>query len=171
MSHRRIYHVPHGTPYRVENSLRGVRRAARLGYDAIDLDLQITSDGVVVCTHWGQPLLKDGFYDPLGRIKRTARVRDLTWRQVQRLRTRDGYRIRRLRRVLKECRRVGIEACVEPKADSRFKRDRVWTSIRADADHTKARVSVRSLRNLPIPGAGTRRVKAARRAGFEAWTI
>ncbi len=168
MSHRRIYHVAKGEPYHRGNSLRGIRRAARLGYDAIDLDLQITSDGVVVNTHWGQPLLRDGFYDPRGRIKRTARVRDLTWREVKRLRTRDGYRIRRLRRVLRACKRHGIEACLEPKNDPRFTRDRVWASIRADADLTGAHVSVRALRHL---GRGVRRVRAARRAGFTAWTI
>lgn len=171
MSHRRIYHVPHGAPYRWGNSIRGARSAKRLGCDAIDWDLQMTKDGVIVVTHWGQPLKLDGFYDPQGRIPRDARVRDLTWRQVKRLRSADGYRIRRLSRMLVVARLVGIEACVEPKADKRFERDATWEQVRVMQRRTGARVSVRAIRNLPTPDAGLRRVKAARRAGFEAWTI
>lgn len=159
----RIFHLLQ--PFKhVENSVRGVRRAKRLGFDAIDLDMQITKDGRVVCTHWGQPLALDGFVDPLHRIGRHTTVSELPWSKVRRLVVPRGmYRIRPLTRLLAECKRQNITAVIEPKADPRFVQDWVWQQIRCAQQATGARVKVRSLY--------TRNVTAATRNGFDAWHI
>ena len=166
----RILHVAYPTPKHVENSVRGVRRAARRGFDAIDLDMQITKDGVIVGTHWGRPLIKDGFRDPRHLIGRHAQVRDLTWTQVSRLvagRWPRRYRIARIERLLSECADRGVVALLEPKGDRRFAQAWPWEHIRDVAEDVGCVVSVRALTELD----GRAHVAAARRAGFEAWEI
>lgn len=167
----KIFHVKWPIWKHVENSIRGIRKAARLGYDAIDLDLLITKDGVIVVCHWQRPLLYDNFEDRLHRIKVRARINRLTWKQVQRLRAEDGYRIVRVERALRECAQQKIIAYLEPKNDERFELDWPWQQIRAIAKEHGTKVRVRSIRNFPTKGAGTRRVRAARRNGFKARTI
>jgi glycerophosphoryl diester phosphodiesterase len=167
----RIFHVSWPTYKHVENSLRGIRRAARRGFTAIDLDLQITRDGVIVVTHWDRPLLRDAFFDPLKRLDKHARVSELTWRQVRRLRTLGGYRIVTLERALRECRKRRIEALIEPKGDPRWLDLDIWHSVAALARVSGARVEVRTLRDLGGRGAGFKRAQLAREVGFNAWTI
>ncbi|MBO9523905.1 MAG: hypothetical protein J7518_20415 [Nocardioidaceae bacterium] len=166
---RRIYHVPHGTPYHQENSLRGIRKAAAEGYTSIDLDMQMTKDGVIVGTHWGQPMLRDGFRDPLLPLARKARVADMKWRRVRRLRTKDGgYRIQRLETLLAECARLDIEAVLEPKSDPRFRTVATWQRIRVMQRVAKARIAAYALPEL----GGAESMKAAKEAGVkDAWVI
>lgn len=76
--------------YAKENSPQGIKYAAKNGYDSIDLDIQITKDGVPVNTHWGQPMAKDGFYDPLHQLPDSKQVSDMTLAEVTRLRNHDG---------------------------------------------------------------------------------
>lgn len=159
----RIYHRLQ--PFKhVENSLRGIRLAARGGYDAIDIDLQMTDDGVIVATHWGRPLAHDGFHDPEGKIPRYRPVRRMTWAQVSRL-VSGGYRIRRIERILRSCADRGVVAVLEPKGDPRFTHDWPWQHIAAVADDCGATVSVRALHE------NADALPAARRAGFQAWEI
>jgi hypothetical protein len=89
----RMFHKEDNLPintYAKENSPQGIRYAANNNYDSIDLDIQITKDGVPVNTHWGQPMAKDGFYDPLGKLKPGTQVSDMTLEEVTRLRNHDG---------------------------------------------------------------------------------
>jgi glycerophosphoryl diester phosphodiesterase len=172
------YHLKWPRMKHEENSLRGIKYAARHRWPMIDLDLLITKDGVVVNTHWDRPLVRDGFRDPLGQIGRDAQVRDLTWVQLSRLvagRWPRRYHIQRVERVLHECARRGIVAGLEAKDDPRFEQDDVWAQIRAavDAAGLDARTDVRvwAIRNFPTTDAGLRRVRAARRHGFTAYTI
>lgn len=163
----RILHVEYPVMKHVENSLRGVRRAARR-HEAIDLDMQITKDNRIVGTHWPRPLLRDGFRDPRRRIGRHARVRDLTWAQVSRLRAGHRprlYRIQPIERLLYECARRGVVAVLEPKGDPRFTQDWTWQHIAKTAEAYGATVSVRALRE------NADALPAARRAGFKAWEI
>lgn len=76
--------------YAKENSPQGIRYAANNNYDSIDLDVQITKDGVPVNTHWGQPMAKDGFYDPLHKLNANTQISDMTLEEVTRLRNHDG---------------------------------------------------------------------------------
>lgn len=172
---RRIYHVPHGVPYHRENSLRGIRYAASVRHDdgtrrytSIDLDLQMTKDGVIVGCHWGQPMLRDDFRDPLRPWARKGVVRNMSWRRVRRLRVpRTKYRIQRLETLLAECARLNIEAVLEPKSDPRFQQDSTWRRIRIMQKMTGADVAVYALPEL----GGEKSVAAAKRLGFTAWVI
>lgn len=165
----KIYHVPHGTPYHKENSIRGIRKAKALGYDAIDLDLQMTKDGVIVCTHWGQPMLHDGFRDPLLPFAdRRRQVRHMRWARVRRLRVARGkYRIQRLEVLLAECARLGITAVLEPKGDPRFRTTATWMRIRVMQRASGATVNVYALPEL----GGEASVAAATAEKFHAWVI
>lgn len=165
----RIFHVSWPTPKHVENSVRGIRYAARHGYDAIDLDLLITRDDVIVGCHWVHPMLRDGFRDPLRRISATKAVRSLSWEQVSRLvagRRPRRYHISRVERLLRACADNGIIAFLEPKNDDRFEQDWPWREIRKAADACGAHVRVRSIEDLGGNDAGVRRVRAAERNGF-----
>ena len=136
-----IAHVAKGVPYFLLNSIRGLRAARRARKPRADRDLQITSDGVVVVSHWPRPLLAHGprghdvFVDPLGRLGRTRTIRSMTWEEVNRLRTkRGGYRINRLARDLEEAGRLGIGVVLEPKnTDPRWRDPQLWRDIKAQA--------------------------------------
>jgi Glycerophosphoryl diester phosphodiesterase family len=164
----RIFHLLR--PFKhVENSKRGARRAKRLGFKSIDWDLQITKDGVIVVCHDNQPMLH-GFFDPLGRLPRDAKISELTWAQVSRLLARSGglfYRIRRIETMLAFAAHLGLVALLEPKSNRRFSLDWVWQYIAKVAEDVGATVSVRALRELH----GEEHVAAARRAGIKAWVI
>lgn len=149
----------------VENSLRGVTRAARGRYDAIDLDMQITSDGRIVGTHWGKPMKLDGFHDPLNKIPRYTPVRRMTFAQVRRLVAPGRYHIQPIETLLAACARRGVIALLEPKGDPRFATDAPWRHLATVAEDVGATVSVRA---LPANAAA---LAPARRAGFQAWEI
>lgn len=144
----RIFHVQAPTPKHVENSDRGDRLAKRRGYNANDLDMQITSDNRIVNTHWSRPMVMDGFRDPYGLIQRHKMVRDLPWAKVSRLvagRFPRRYRIRSIEQALTHCARLGLIAYLEPKGDPRFAQDWPWAHIRAVADDVGCHVMVRAL--------------------------
>lgn len=188
-AHMSIFHKAKRVAYHTENSLRGIRRAAKARkqvrrivrgrlirrwvrrWDEIDLDVTMTADGVIVGNHWGRPLLKDGFIDPLGKISKQTRIHDLTWAQVKRLHTKDGYKIRRLTVLLDTCARNGIGARIEPKVDKRFEDVETWLPIKAHADKVGAKVKGYSIRNLGGKGAGKRRVDAMNAAGIPSKVI
>jgi glycerophosphoryl diester phosphodiesterase len=164
----RIFHLLR--PYKhVENSRRGARRAKRRHDPAIDWDLQITSDNVIVVCHDNQPI-KHGFRDPKGKFGREFRISEHTWAEVSRLRARTRgltYRIQRIEPMLALAHRLGLIAVLEPKNDRRFALAWPWKHIAEVADDVGATVSVRALRELH----GVEHVAAARRAGFQAWLI
>jgi glycerophosphoryl diester phosphodiesterase len=141
----KIFHVKWPVWKHVENSLRGIRKAARLGYDAIDLDILITKDGVIVVCHWDRPLRRDEFHDINRRIQVRAMVRELTWEQVKGLRAPGDYRILRIETALAACARVKIIAYLEPKDDPRFASDWPWLHIKAVAAKFGTKVLVRAL--------------------------
>jgi hypothetical protein len=93
-----VYHRRLGTPAHRGNSFRAIRKALAHGYTGIDIDVTMTSDGVLIANHWQRLMRFDGFYDPSGRLDRNRKVKDLTWGQVSRLRTRDRepYRVHEL---------------------------------------------------------------------------
>lgn len=191
----RIFHLSWPRRKHEENSLRGIRaarrwlRRLRVAFGWIDLDELITKadpdcplagddehvDGVCrghqVGTHWDRPMERDGFHDPKGLIDPHTRVRDMTLAEVQRLRTADGYRIRRIHILIRACAIAKVGAYLEPKDDPRFEQDWTWQYIARVRRRTGARIRVRSIKNFGGFKAGYRRVLAARRNGFKARTI
>lgn len=149
-----------------ENSIRGAIYAAEHGFSKIDLDLQLTKDNVIVVTHWARPMRRDRFYDRRARLDPDTPIDQLTWRQVKRLRTHDGYRIRRIERMLRVCARLGIIALLEPKT-LRLARDWVWEHITQVADDVGAEIQAYALRSH----GGDELVKVARRHDVRAWVI
>lgn len=184
-----IYHVAHPIKKHVENSIRGIRRAARLGFVWIDLDLLITKadpdchfvgdeehvDGVclghIVGCHWDRPMLRDAFFDPTGEVSPRTKVRQMTLLQVLNLKTADGYHIKRVRVLLRECALKKIGAYVEAKDDKRFELDWPWVYLKAAAKKRGCRLRARTIRNFPVRGAGRRRAQAARRNAVRCNTI
>jgi len=161
-----IFHVQWPRMKHEENSDRGDREAKRRRKRGTDLDILITKDGRVVNTHWPRPMERDGFRDPYGKLHRDARVADMTWEEVRRLRAGRWprrYRIRSVEHALDHCARLGLVAVLEPKGDPRFKQDAVWQHIAEVAEQVGCSVSVRAL----TENAGA--LRPARRAGFQAW--
>lgn len=165
----KIFHVPHGTPYHVENSLRGVALAKRLGYDGIDLDVNASADDIIYGTHWGRPMIHDGFRDPLGEIPRTTDVHRMNSAAIGRLRTADGYRIRRVSTLIKGARRLGLSIEVEAKPSPPLYEKRAWKNLADELDGKTEGVLVKVLLDLgPNP---QNRLKAAHAAGFRTCAI
>lgn len=156
---RRVFHVANGRPYHEANSGRGVRAARRGRYRWIDLDAQVTKDGVLVITHWHKPLALDGFADPLGLIPRDALISRLTWAEVSRLRTRKGHRIWRADVLVPYAVRLGLRVELELKTrvPAATLRD-----LRATLDRPE-RVQVKAL--APFPRAYSW-LREAHEAGF-----
>ncbi len=112
--------------YAFENSPAGIKFAAKNGYSSIDIDMQITKDGVPVATHWSKPLEKDGFYDPKGKIKKGTKVSEMTLAEVMRLRNKDGQsQIYPMSTMIKELKKHGIAGDLEAKDDPRFATDKM----------------------------------------------
>lgn len=168
-----VFHVKHGTPYHVENSLRGIRLAHRLGYDEIDLDMCMTTDDRIVGTHWERPMIHDGFRDPYRELKPMTPVSGMKLDEVTRLRAGRirPYRISPIERLLAECAHVGIGAVLEPKGDRRFALVATWQHLAKVADDLGADVRMYALRNVPHPGYGQTTVTAAKAAGIEGRVI
>lgn len=164
----RIFHLKWPRFKHEENSIRGILRAKFLHFDAIDIDMQITRDGVVIGCHWLLLMLRDGFRDPKKLISPTKPVNELTWAVVQRFvagRRPLLYRVQRIETLLRWCARIGITAVLEPKGDKRFETDGPWQHIAKVADDVGCHVRVYA---LPTHAAA---LPYARRAGFLAKTI
>lgn len=150
----------HFTPYRKSNSVAGLDLARRLGYPAIDLDLQITSDGIPIVTHWST-ISTDGYSAP--GIKADSRFDDLTWKQVARLRSRDGYRIHTARAMIRMAHRRGLRVELEPKGNPAFQKVATWKPLATTVERTRADVQVKALSTLGYPA---KILRAAHAAGF-----
>jgi hypothetical protein len=132
--------------YAFENSPAGIEFAAQHGYASIDIDLQITLDGVVVATHWSQPMAKDGFYDPENKLDPGTHVRDMTLAEVKRLRNRDGQsRIYAVSEMIKELKKNGIAGDFEAKNDVRFASDEVMGALAAEVRRAGIRANLKSI--------------------------
>lgn len=147
--------IAHFMPYMLGDSLGAIRRAQRLGIRHVDQNVNLTKDLVPVVVHW--PLLrKNGLnYEKRGGRRRrhrygpSAQVADLTWDQLQRLRTRSGRRVHRAGIHMAEAARRGRVLCLEVKGDKRFDvAGPHWTYLHTQAVRTKARVVIMTLQNL-----------------------
>jgi hypothetical protein len=112
--------------YAFENSPAGIKFAAKNNYASIDLDMQITKDGVPVATHWSRPMKKDAFRDPLGKLNKNTKVSDMTLAEVMRLRNKDGQsRIYPVSTMVELLKKHEIAGDFEAKDDPRFATNQV----------------------------------------------
>jgi hypothetical protein len=124
-----IGHVARGVNYAIGNSFRGLRYMALiLRKKNADRDLQMTSDGVTVVTHWPRPLAH-GFIDPEHKIPHLALIEDHTWAEWSRCYTAGGYRMHTLDADLKLCGELGVTPWLEPKHDRRFRNQAFWDGV------------------------------------------
>ena len=150
--------------YAFENSPQGIKYAAKHGYSSIDLDMQITKDGVLVNTHWSQPMAKDGFYDPLGKLDPKTKVSEMTFAEVSRLRNRDGQsRIHTMESQIALLKKYGIAGDLEAKNDKRFATDKVMGQISSMVRKSGIKANLKSIDR----GPGSRKIlKKAQEYGF-----
>lgn len=146
----RVYHVPHGTPYHRENSRQGIHYAHKHGFDSIDLDMQRGKQGTVFNTHWGTPLDKDGFVDPMHQIQRNARMVDLTDAQIMRLIAEGEYRIDTMATQFQLCASLGLKVRAEAKPNNAH----YWTvgafrALKATSDSVHCKTVIATLDTYP----------------------
>ena len=116
--------------YAFENTPAGIKFAAENGYESIDLDMLLTKDGVLVGTHYTEPMKKDGFYDPLGKLDEDSKVSEMTFDEVKRLRNEDGQsRIYPMSTMIEHLKKNGIAGDLEAKNDPRFATDEVMGEV------------------------------------------
>lgn len=77
-----------------ENTLKSIEKAVSLGVDMIEFDVWTTKDGVPVLSHDSNLVRLTG---------KNAQIFDLTYRQISRLRTKDGQKIPAAEEALKAC--------------------------------------------------------------------
>lgn len=150
--------------YHETNSLRGIRKAAELGYDWIDLDVMLTKDKVLICNHAFGAMEKEGFRAKGVPMKP---IDQLTWNQVRRLRAPDGIGIQKLDRMLAECAKLGIGAALDLKGDGRegFRLIKPYRMNRIAilANNRKAKVYIKASFTKRMLRVG---IKMARNRGF-----
>lgn len=152
--------------YAFENSLAGIKFAADHGYSSIDIDMQITKDGVPVATHWSQPMKKDGFYDPEHKISPGTKVSQMTLAEVTRLRNKDGHsQVLPLSTMLAELKKHNIGGDLEAKNDPRFATDQMMGQI---ADMVRKSGVKANLKTINYGPQSMRVIKEAQKQGF--WT-
>lgn len=83
------YHVPAGVSYAVGNSPYGLDRAEALNYPAIDIDIHVTKDGVIVAGHDTSP--KDDKFVITAAIAAkygsNPKIENMLWADVKQLKT------------------------------------------------------------------------------------
>lgn len=151
----------HLADYALNDSLAGVRLAKKLHYGWIDLNFHVTRDGVIVCTHWSQPL-RHGWRDPMGQLARDARVWQMTWEEVERLRH-GKRRIYRADQILAYATALGVGVEFEVKPSPLFEDARTWRGLRLLVDEHHVRIVVKAINTLGNAGLY---LKRAHEAGF-----
>lgn len=162
-----------GHPYRLQNSVRGLRRAVELGYEWIDIDSNYCRAGegpvplVPLATHW-QRIRGDHFRDPAGRVPDDARWSDLTLAEARRLRTDDPepYRVLTMVEIVRAAARTGLRGIEwEVKGGAGFEEPAPYREVLAAAEEAGVEIIVKTLRNVGGEAAALRRLAAAKRAG------
>ncbi len=152
--------------YAFENSPAGIAFAAKHGYSSIDIDMQITKDGVPVATHWSQPMKKDGFYDPEHKLSPDTKISQMTLAEVMRLRNKDGQsQIFPLSTMLDELKKHNLGGDLEAKNDPRFATDQMMGQI---ADMVRKSGIQANLKTINHGPQSMRVIREAQKQGF--WT-
>ena len=152
--------------YAFENSPQGIAFAAKHGFSSIDIDMQITKDGVPVATHWSKPMQKDGFYDPEHKLSPGKKISQMTLAEVMRLRNKDGQsRIFPLSTMLGELKKHNLGGDLEAKGDPRFASPQMMGQI---ADMVRKSGIKANLKTINYGPQSMRVIREAQRQGF--WT-
>jgi glycerophosphoryl diester phosphodiesterase len=109
-------------PQRAENSVRAVETSLARGADGVEVDVRLSADGVLVCTH--DSSLQAGAHDRL-------QVAAHSWGELHRAAARVGERLANLEQVLAAAGRRG--PC------------QVVVEVKPAADHVSARSTVRAV--------------------------
>lgn len=154
--------------YRASNSYRGIYSAKKEGYKAIDLDFHISKENTAQCTHWVF-VSKEGFLrDGTTPHSATASIHNLSDESIRRLKTKDGYVIRRADEMFKKAAEYGLLVEFEAKECAKFEVHKGgftnFRKLKKQADDAGVQIIVKTLSNLP--GARERLI-AAHRAGFK----
>ncbi|ODT73109.1 hypothetical protein ABS71_07455 [bacterium SCN 62-11] len=150
--------------YAFENSPAGIKFAADKGYSSIDIDMQITKDGVPVATHWSQPMKKDGFFDPDHKLSPGTKINQMTLAEVMRLRNKDGQsRIFPVSTMIGELKKHNIAGDFEAKNDPRFASDQIMGQLANMVRQSGIKANLKSIDY----GPGTDKIlKKAQSYGF-----
>lgn len=150
--------------YAFQNTPEGIEFAAEHGYKCADLDMQITKDGVLVASHWDQPMKKDGFQDPLGKLDQDTRIKDMTLAEVMRLRNEDGQsRIYTVSSLIEQLKSHGLAGDLEAKKDPRFATDKVMGQV---ADMVRGAGIEANLKSIDYGSGANDVLEMAQKHGF-----
>jgi hypothetical protein len=178
---RRIFHIPHGTAYAIENSPAGIEHAVKRMFRWIDMDCHVTKDGVPVLAHW-DTIRKDKFEataaftakygrspkvtDVLAEDLFTLQTTPLRWSVWGRERRRVAYMsVADAMQQIAQFPKLGL--ALEAKGGEAFTRTDTWTGIEATrlgAGLPKERFMVMTLKKI---GGAHARLTAAHEAGHD----
>lgn len=169
------FHVSGSQPYALENSFEGIDYAKKHGYKAIDIDIMVTKDNVLVGSHAWEPLKSGkmgGFKDTAGKITdKKRRISEMTLAEVRRLKHKDGYRISTLEELIAHAAKKDMNLIIEMKVPKKIEKQMpqiaAWlnkynvkagiTSRKDKAGYVQALATARSLgfhtRMASSPGA------------------
>lgn len=129
------YSDPRVTTYAMENSPAGIRYAASAGYRSVDIDVNVTKDGVAVASHFND-LSVEGF----GKGK----ISDRNYKDIDQLKSRDGHKIYTVEQVIKLLADNNLNMSLEvkasrvvgqlPKITTALNKYKVKAIVKADAD-------------------------------------
>jgi glycerophosphoryl diester phosphodiesterase len=169
------WHKPHWASYMVENSLSGIRMAARAGRKRIDLDVNFTLDGVAVVGHWDD-LKKDHFIipDELKKKYGTVKISTITWEELQTLHTKP-IKFKGVRRIYrhisaleaaKTCAAYGIYPAFEIKGGYHSMQAKSYVKLKNDLK--KAGINLEEVYWMTLQDLGDpkRRLMAMSEAGL-----
>lgn len=167
---RAFYHQ--SNPYRLQNSVRGLREAVAAGLKWTDVDSNYCWDDagttrIPLAVHWSH-IRGDRFRDPLLQVPDDSRWADLALTTARRLRTDDPqpYRVLTMIEMVRAAARYGLVGIEwEVKDGVGFESSAMYRPVLRVAAAVGVKVVVKTLRNLGGDAAALRRLWAAKKAG------
>lgn len=160
----RLLHKPKGVLYAAWGGVQAVRYAIAHRFGAIDIDVHVSKDGILMAVHWPREWLLDG--KPLGPVSTH------TASELARAVPRGGgpWRIQPVATLMAEA-KGRIVLALEAKPDPMLERVETWAKVAADAKRFRCRVVVMTIqRQGKTPHAweiaAIRRLQAAKAAGL-----
>lgn len=169
--------MAHYMPYHVGDSIKSVARAAKEKEWGIDVNMHSTSDLVAVAKHWGSPSHPGDDFTHIwtgsgwgkGSLVKDPHpnktIAERPWSEVQRLTDKTGkQKIDKIADFFAEGVKHGVRIMPEAKGPALMDKPEFWERLGAEAD---AAGHPRVMMTLSDIGSPTRRLKAAKGAGFQ----